>query len=189
MNRTYHWFLLLTGTIALIALAIGGEDRLWGQKVDVQSIAAAGSDSFVYVLDLGEQQTEYEECLGLGSTTEIMEQTMVTPPGVVVAQKIPGALEWSAITLKRSTPSDGTVWQWRKIMEMDGLNSALRDGQIHLYSAGSVQPLGTWRFEKGWPAELTFGGSVEKLVIVHEGLELVGAGGAPTRPPTRRPGS
>ncbi len=188
MNRTCHWFLLFMGSIALIALVFGGEGRLWGQKANATSIAAVGSDSFVYVLDLGEQMTEYEECLGLGSRTEVMEQTMVTPPGVVVAQKIPGALEWPAITLRRSTPSDGTVWQWRKIMEMNGLNSALRDGQIHLYRAGSLEPLATWRFEKGWPAELTFGGSVEKLVIVHEGLELVGAGmPTPTRP--TRPGS
>ena len=187
MNRTYRWFLLLTGSIVLIALAIGSEGRLWGQKVDAPSIAAAGSDSFVYVLDIAEQRTEYEECLGLGSRTEVMEQTMVTPPGVV-AQKIPGALEWPVITLRRSTPSDGSVWQWRKTMEMSGLNSALRDGQIHLYRAGSVQPLATWRFENGWPAELTFGGSVEKLVIVHEGLELVGAGVSATRP-TTRPGS
>ncbi len=187
MNRTYHWFLLLIGSIALIALAVGGEGRLWGQRVDVQSIAAAGSDSFVYVLDLGGQRTEYEECLGLGSSTEIMEQTVVTPPGVVVAQKIPGALEWPAVTLRRSTPSDAMIWQWRKIMETSGLNGALRDGQIHLYRAGSVEPLATWQFERGWPAELTFGGSVEKLVIVHEGLELVGSGVSVTRP--TRPGS
>lgn len=188
MNRRYHWSVLLAGVAVLMALALVGDGRLWGQATETESISIAGGESFVYLLELqGQPMGEYAECSGLGSRHKVEQQAAVTPRGTIVVQATPGALQWERITLKRSTPSSAAVWQWRKLMEDVGVAAALRDGRITLYQAGSTQPLAQWSFSRAWPAALVFNGSEEELVIVHEGLTLgtTTSGGTGTSRATR----
>ena len=185
MNRSYRWSVLLAGGAVLMVLALVGDGRLWGQRADAESISIAGSESFVYLLELqGQPMGEYAECSGLGSRHKVEEQAAVTTRGTIVVQTTPGALQWQRIILKRSKPGDAAIWQWRKVMEDVGVAAALRDGRITLYQAGSTQPLAQWSFSRAWPAALVFNGSEEELVIVHEGLTLgaaTGGGGTPAR--------
>lgn len=183
MNRRVRWSVLVAGSAVLMALALTGDGRLWGQKAQAQSISVAGAESLVYLLELqGQQMGEYAECSGLGSHHELEERAVVTATGGVVIQNAPGVLQWHKIVLKRSTPSEAGIWQWRKIMETTGLAASLREGRITLYKAGSTQPLAQWSFIRGWPAALVFNGTEEELVIVHEGLTLGGttSGGGTT---------
>lgn len=178
MNHRYHWSVLLAGGAVLITLALIGDGRFWGQKADAQPISIAGEESFVFLLELqGQPMGEYAECSGLGSHHKVEEQAAVTTRGTIVVQATPGALQWQRITLRRPTPGNVGVWQWRKTMEDAGVATALRDGRITLYRAGSTQPLAQWNFTRAWPASLIFNGSQEELVIVHEGLSLAGATG------------
>jgi phage tail-like protein len=175
MNRRYYWFVLVAGFAALTTLVLVGDGWLSGQTADAQSISIS-SESFVYVLELaGQQVGEYTECSGLGSYHEIEEQAAITTGGLVVMESTPGVLRHHKIVLKRATPSNITIWQWRETMEDKGLANSLRDGRISLYGSSSTTPLAQWTFSNGWPASLVFDGSQEELVIVHEGLERVGA--------------
>ncbi len=186
MNRRYYWLVLFAGGAALTALALVGDGRLWGQPAQAPSISI-NSESFVYRLELqGQPVGEYTECSGLGSHHEIEEQVVITAAGAVVMESTPGVLRWHKIILRRTTPSDAAIWQWRQIMEDKGLASSLRDGRISLYGAGSSTPLAQWTFTQGWPASLVFDGSQEELVIVHEGLDRVGAGSTSTATRTSR---
>ncbi len=107
----------------------------------------------------------------------------------MVKEKAPGALEWPAITLRRSTPSDAQVWLWRKALEDGKLDEAIRDGALVMLQAGYSEPIARWSFTRGWPARLTIEGTVEELVIVHEGLKrtdtVISYGGIPPRPSKR----
>ena len=180
MNRRCLWFVLFAGVAALTTWTLIGEGPLWGQTADDASIAI-NSESFIFVLELSDQQpVEYTECSGLGSYHEIEEQASMTTAGSVVMESTPGVLRWHKITLRRPTPSDAAIWQWRKTMETTGLASALRTGRISLYGSGSSTPLARWTFTAGWPASLVFDGSQEELVIVHEGLTREGSTGSST---------
>ncbi|MEN6575805.1 MAG: phage tail protein [Phycisphaerales bacterium] len=175
MNRRCLWFVLFAGVAALTTWTLLGEGPLWGQTADDTPIAI-NSESFIYVLDFGDQQSiEYAECSGLGSYHEVEEQAAMTTAGSVVMESTPGVLRWHKITLRRPTPSDVTIWQWRKTMETTGLTSALRAGRISLYGPGSSTPLARWSFTQGWPVSLVFDGSQEELVIVHGGLVREGS--------------
>jgi phage tail-like protein len=187
MRRKYSWSLIVISSVALITLAVVGEGRLWGQKLDIESLSVAGSNFFIFLLELeGQQMESYSECSGLGSSNDVEQETAVTDAGVVLTQKTPGVLQWHNITLRRTSPSDVKVWQWRKAMEDGDLNQAIRDGAIVMFRAGSLEPFAQWSFRNGWAARLSFDGSVEELTIVHEGLERVGAGSGSVLPPPRR---
>ncbi len=177
MNRRCLWFVLCAGVAALTTWTLVGDDPLWGQPADDASIAIA-SESFVYVLELANTKTgEYTECSGLGSYHEVEEQPGMMMTGSVVMESTPGALHWQQITLRRPTPSDVAIWQWRQTMEEKGLSSATRSGRVTLYGPGSSTPLARWTFTAGWPASLVFDGEQEELVIVHGGLVREGSTG------------
>ena len=185
MRRKYSWPVLVIGSAFLISLALLGEGRLWGQKAGAGSLVASGADSYVFRLELqyGLEQ-DFTECLGLGSSNDIEETTGIVEPGIVFTAKAPGTLHWQNITLRRDSPSDPDLWYWRRATENLNLEMAIQDGSITMLTAGSAEPVAEWKFRNGWAARLTFSGSREELVIVHEGLERTGMGGV--MPPFRR---
>jgi hypothetical protein len=181
MKRKYSWPLLIVGAVALMTLALGGEGRLWGQKAESETISAAAG-SFVFTLTTAEQSLgEYSACSGLGSSNDIEEQMVVAPSGVIIAQKIAGALQWQPIRLKCDGPGTAAAWQWRRTAEDMGSAAAAREGIITMLGPGSPQPIAQWSFHRGWPARLVFDGTQQELVIIHEGLVFGGttaSGGA-----------
>jgi phage tail-like protein len=184
MKRKYIWPIIIC-SVVLISLALLGNLRLWGQSVNVESLSAVSSGSIYFHLQIdGLGIVEiYNTCSGLGSSNVIDADIIRT--GDVAVRKIPGILEWHDITLKRTYPSDARIWSWRKAMENGNLNEAIRDGVIVMFRAGSSEPVAQWRFTNGWVASLSFNGSEEELIIVHEGIERLTVTYSPSVP-TRR---
>ena len=181
MRRKCSWSIVVVCGIVLVAFLLSGQARLWGQKAGEGAIAIAASDSFVYRLLLNGDTVEvYSECSGLGSSSDIEQQKVVTDKGVVAWQMSPGALHWDNITLKRDSLSSVQVWQWRKSVEDGKLAEAIKSGSIVMVGSNSSQVYARWDFRNGWPARLSLNDGVEELVIVHDGLTLVTPGTSTT---------
>jgi len=177
MRRKYFWSIVLSCGIVLAAFLLTGQARLWGQGFGQGAVSTAASDSYVYRLLLNGDSVEvYGECSGLGSSSDIEQQKVVTDKGVVAWQMSPGALHWDSITLKRDSLSSVQVWQWRKSVEEGRLTEAIKSGSIVMLGSNSSQEYARWNFTNGWPARLSLDEGVEELVIVHDGLTLVTPG-------------
>jgi phage tail-like protein len=184
MRRKCSWSIVVVCGIALVAFLLTGQARLWGQWAGEGTVSIAASDSFLYRLELSgllssESGELFSECSGLGSSSDIEEQKIVTDKGVVAWQMSPGALRWNSITLKRDSLSGTQIWQWRKSVEDGKLTDAIKSGTIVMLGSNSAKEYARWTFRNGWPAKLSFDEGVQELVIVHDGLELVtpGTGG------------
>jgi hypothetical protein len=185
MKRNYSWSLAVAGAVVLTTFALIGDGRLWGQKAENEDIAIAAGGT-VFLLDVsGDQMGEFSLCSGLGSSNLVDTATVVLPSGMEVLQQAPGVLQRHRITLRGMGPGSPAAWQWRTIMDSGGFNAAVREGQITMFEAGSSQPVAAWVFHKGWPASLIFEAGELKLEIIHEGLEMVGAGGGVVAPKAR----
>jgi phage tail-like protein len=170
MKRKYIWPIIIC-SVVLISLALLGDLRLWGQSVNVESLSAVSSGSFIFRLEIAGLAIveDYDACFGLGSSNDINEDY----DSSFFIKKTPGMLRWNNITLRRTYPSDTMIWSWRKAMEDGNPNEAIRDGVIVMFRAGSSEPIAQWRFTNGWVASLTFNDSEEELIIAHEGIERV----------------
>lgn len=177
MERRHSWTHILIGSIALVALMVVGASRLHGEGTDTELISTSQGQSFYYRLDVADQYGFYDDCSGLGSSTDVEEAVVETDAGVVVRQKTPGPLQWHNITLRRTGPTPATgvpVWAWRKAMEDGNLEYAIQNGVITLWTADSTEAIARWEFRNGWVASLSFDGAIEELTIVHEGLTRTG---------------
>ena len=131
-------------------------------------------------LDLGGKEGigNFRECTGLDSETTVIEHTSVDANGHPIVRKVPGALKWSNITLKRGVDENSELWKWRDTVVKTGPDSARTDGSIQLIDY-SGQTIATWKFVQGWPikysgATLNASGNevaVEEIQIAHEGME------------------
>ncbi len=177
-RQRYVWPFVTVLGIALCSLLAVSSERLFGQEVDPGPTPTNDPQGFIYELRFGTVLAGvFEECHGLGSSNEILQQIVATEDERGVILGTAGTLTWHTIVLKRIGPSDGLVVSWRKSME-DGLDHhAFRDGTITLFESGSMEPLAGWAFDRGWAASLVFSGGVEELTIVHEGLNRLGVVG------------
>ncbi len=120
----------------------------------------------------------FKEASGLQAETEIIEHKEVTDKGKMVIRKVPGAMKWSDISLKKSIDSGTQLWEWRKEVENGDIDAARRNGSIVLYDSMQNE-VARWNFFAGWPskwngADLNAGEdqvAVEEISITHEGLE------------------
>ncbi len=179
MIRKYFWSIVLSCGAVLVAFLLSGQARLWGQGFGGGGVAVFTPDSsYVYRLEVTGLPTEvYGECSGLGSHSDIDEQTDLNNEGVLVWKATPGPLHWDNITLKHNSFSSPQIWSWRKSVELGQLSNAFKSGSIVLVGANSSQEYARWTFTNGWPARLTLNEGMEELVIVHDGLTLVTPGG------------
>jgi phage tail-like protein len=120
----------------------------------------------------------FKEASGLESETEIIEHKEVSSKGKMVIRKVPGAMKFSDITLKKSIDQGTELWQWRKEVQNGEIDGARRNGSIVLYDSTHSE-VARWNFFSGWPskwsgADLNAGEdsvAVEEITITHEGLE------------------
>ena len=125
-------------------------------------------------IDIG----SFKECSGVDSETEIIEYKEVSKNGVMIIRKLPGAMKWANITLKKSIDSQKTLWDWRKKVVDGKIDEARKNGSIVLYDS-TQKEVARWNFQAGWPsswkgANLNAGENavaIEEIVITHEGLE------------------
>lgn len=120
----------------------------------------------------------FKEASGVDSETEIVEYKETTKDGKMIIRKLPGAMKWSDITLKKRIDSKKDLWDWRKEVEQGDIDGARRNGSIVLYDS-TAKEVARWNFMNGWPskwkgADLNAGENavaVEEITITHEGLE------------------
>ena len=118
----------------------------------------------------------FRECSGLGSETELIE-TKESDKGKLRYMKVPGALKWENISLKRGITDSMDIWKWRKQVEEGKVDDARKDGSIVMYDQSNTE-IARWNFHRGWPRKVsgpTFNAQsneigVEELEIVHEGI-------------------
>ena len=119
----------------------------------------------------------FKEASGVESETEIIEYKEVAKDGKMLIRKMPGAMKWADITLKKRIDSARDLWEWRLEVENGDIDSARRDGSIVLYDSTHTE-VARWNFMAGWPskwkgADLNAGEdqiAVEEITITHEGL-------------------
>jgi phage tail-like protein len=133
--------------------------------------------SFRFKVDVqGAVQGSFRECGGLGSETELIEGKE-SKDGKLVYMKIPGALKWENITLKRGITDSMDVWDWRKKVEEGNVDDARKDGSIVMCDEHGGE-IARWNFTSGWPRKVSgpsFNAQnneigIEELEIVHEGI-------------------
>jgi len=120
----------------------------------------------------------FKECSGVDSETEIIEYKETTKDGKMMIRKLPGAMKWADITLKKAIDNKKDLWDWRRQVEQGEIDDARRNGSIVLYDS-TAKEMARWNFFDGWPskwkgADLNAGENnvaVEEITITHEGLE------------------
>jgi phage tail-like protein len=131
-------------------------------------------------LELGgrEKGGLFRECQGLDSETTVIEHTSNDEHGRPVVRKVPGAVKWSNITLKRGVDESSDLWSWRDMVLKEGPDKARTDGFIELVDYTGTA-IARWKFVQGWPLKYTGSSldpksnevAVEEIQICHEGLE------------------
>ena len=133
--------------------------------------------SFSFFVEVaGHVKGTFRECSGLGSETELIE-AKESNKGKLVYMKIPGALKWENISLKRGITDSMDIWKWRKQVEKGDVAGARTDGSIVMYDQTNGE-VARWNFSAGWPRKVsgpTFNAQnneigIEELEIVHEGI-------------------
>lgn len=120
----------------------------------------------------------FKEASGIEAETEIIEYKEASEKGKMIIRKVPGAMKWSDITLKKRIDQSTDLWDWRREVEEGDIDKARRTGSIVLYDS-KQQEVARWNFEGGWPskwkgADLDAGEdavAVEEITITHERLE------------------
>lgn len=120
----------------------------------------------------------FKEASGVEAETEIIEYKEATEKGKMIIRKVPGAMKWSDITLKKRLDASTALWEWRSEVEQGDIDKARRTGSIVLYDSKHDE-VARWNFQAGWPskwkgADLNAGEdqvAVEEITITHEGLE------------------
>ena len=128
----------------------------------------------------GECEGTFRECSGLGSESEVIDNKTSAKDGKLVTQKIPGALKYENIVLKRGVTDDLSIWDWRKKVEDGKVVEARKSGTITMYNQAN-EAVAEWTFENAWPSKVSGptmnSGSndiaIEELHIAHEGMARV----------------
>ncbi|NLI01375.1 MAG: phage tail protein [Chthonomonadales bacterium] len=120
----------------------------------------------------------FREVTGLDSETEVIEHRVTGKGGNIVVHKVPGALKWPNIVLRRGITDDKRLHDWRKQIEDGGIEANRKNGAVTLY-APDGKIVCKYTFKKAWPCK--FKGpaldstkneiAIEELELAHEGLE------------------
>jgi phage tail-like protein len=135
---------------------------------------------YTFMLEVdGISEATFRECGGLDNETSVIESKEAGLKGQTVIRKLPGALKWSDITLKRGfTKGDMALNDWRQKAIDGDLMGMRKNGSVVVYDYKNEEVL-RWNFTNGWiskiqgPALNASGNevAVEAITIVHEGLK------------------
>jgi len=126
----------------------------------------------------GINEATFREASGFDSEVEVVESREAGPKGNTIIKKLPGALKWSNITLKRGFTNDTKLYEWHKEAMQGKMSKARRSGSIVVYDPEDKEVM-RYNFVNGWiskwkGADLNATNNqvaVEELTLVHEGLE------------------
>jgi len=120
----------------------------------------------------------FKEVSGLDSETEVIEHRVTGKGGNLIITKIPGALKWPNIVMKRGITDDRRLHDWRKKVEDGQVVANRKNGTITLYAPDGTS-VAKYSFKKAWPCKFTGPSldssknelAIEQLELAHEGLE------------------
>jgi phage tail-like protein len=137
--------------------------------------------SYTFALEIqGLTEATFREGSGFDSEQEVIESREVGKGGMVFIKKLPGALKWSNLVLRRGMTDSLDLWKWRKKVADGDIEGARMDGSVVVYNP-KLQEVARYNFRRGWPckwkgADLNATANevaIEELEIAHEGLERV----------------
>ena len=136
------------------------------------------TNSFKLVIGGAEAAGIFREVTGLDSESEITEFKHAAENGRNEIIKVPGAMKWSNIELKRGVDTSMDLWKWRDEVVKSGPENARKDCQLMLIDYDG-SPIVTYTIRRAWPAKyvgasLNAGANevaMESLTLAHEGLE------------------
>jgi phage tail-like protein len=129
----------------------------------------------------GITEATFRECGGLDNETQVIESKEAGLKGQTVIRKLPGALKWGDINLKRGFTKAGMeLHDWRQKAIDGDLTGMRKNGSIVVYDYKNEEVL-RLNFTNGWISKLggpTLNASgndvaVETITIVHEGLKRI----------------
>lgn len=131
---------------------------------------AVTAQSFHLEID-GISSASFSRCDGLHGRREVVAYR---EGGSAHPRYFPGPEAASSLVLERGITRDASLWDWYK-------RGDRRSGAVVLLGAGGDEIV-RWRFEVAWPVAWEGPGldacgrgvALERLEIVHEGLEWVG---------------
>ena len=121
---------------------------------------------------------QFREVTGLDAENEIIEQKQTNDQGLNEIVKIPGAMKWSNIELKRGVDIDKGLWEWRYQVETAGPDAARTDCTLELCDYDG-SPIATYTIQQAWPSKYTGAAmnaganeiAVEAVTLCHEGFK------------------
>ncbi len=157
--------------------ASAAESAVAAPKPSPKAAVVAAGVSFQFGLDVGGKTVGYfQECTGIGSETEVVEQKFVDGNGIETTKKIPGRLKYNDVTLARGITGDKFVWTWRRQVEVGKMNDARTNCSISMLNQ-ALEPVATWDLANTWPSKVSgpalgvdgdYG--VEAVVLTCEGM-------------------
>jgi phage tail-like protein len=98
--------------------------------------------SYTFMLEVdGITEATFRECSGLSSETSIIESKETGNKGQTVIKKMPGALKWGDITLKRGFTDDMKLYEWRQKVVDGKLTDMRKNGSIVVYDYENKETL------------------------------------------------
>ena len=120
----------------------------------------------------------FREVTGLDSETEVVEHRHTGKSGNLIINKVPGALKWPNVVLKRGVTDDRKLHDWRVKIEQGQIESNRKNGSVTLFAPDGTA-VAKYTFKKAWPCKLNGPAldatkneiAIESLELAHEGLE------------------
>ena len=121
---------------------------------------------------------QFREVSGLDAESEIVEHKEVDANGNQRTVKVPGAVKWSNIELKRGVDIAKGLWEWRYAVETEGPDKSRADCTLELidYDGGAIA---SYSILQAWPSKYTGAAmnaganeiAVETITLAHEGFK------------------
>jgi phage tail-like protein len=133
----------------------------------------------------------FEQCVFVGSGSEVIELEIVGPGGEEIIQKLPGELRYFNLECSRTVTDDLSLYFWRKLVEDGEVGTARRDLSVVLLD-GEGAPIAWWLVSDAWPAAIQYelGEQPTETVLIAAETIVRFASGVPTPtspPPTSTP--
>ena len=87
----------------------------------------------------------FKEVSGLDSETEVIEHRVTGKGGNIIVHKVPGALKWPNIVLRRGLTDDRKLHDWRDKIEKGQTEANRKNGTVTLYDP-SHKPVAKYMF-------------------------------------------
>jgi phage tail-like protein len=121
---------------------------------------------------------QISEVSGLKMEQDVIDLPQNTADGKFMRKKLPGRPKPGEVTLSRGLTSDQSFEKWAKAAQFGKMKDARKGGAIIVYDFEGTA-IKRYKMRNAWPKSLEIGTLkagdttvlMEKLVIVHEGME------------------